>query len=232
MAGDPVLTVGLTMLTNLGWLAGRGYNIFRVGCEIIFDGKAGSVRGNLALVLWENHADPILTGREELGTPKLYATLPDAGFLEDKCTFAASWEGFRFAEFEVVNLKSGPIADPPPQYAAQGGLPLLCYRYHPKVGDWQNADIATMTMSTPGLAPPPVVHQQLKGEGRFAFSRLAGRICRRSTRTLRRLPACRCWNSAARSFRSRQASQISLRWSPFDSRVGPGYQRKKHSASP
>lgn len=168
LAGDPVLAVALTMLTNLGWLAGRGYNILRVSCEVIFDGAAGPVHGNLQLAMWENHADPILTGREELGTPKLFANLPNARFVGDRCDFAADWEGFRFAELEVDGLKQVPI-NPPKQYPAQGGLPLLCYRYHLVVGDWQKPGIAAMTRSTPGNAPAPVVREQLSGAGRYAF---------------------------------------------------------------
>jgi hypothetical protein len=119
--------------------------------------------------MWENHADPILTGREELGTPKLFANLPNARFMGDTCTFAADWEGFRFAEMEVSDLKAGEIVAPPPEYAGQGGLPLLCYRYHSSVGDWRKPDVATMTRSTPGNAPPPVIKEQLRGVGRFRF---------------------------------------------------------------
>jgi hypothetical protein len=169
LAAEPKINVMYSMLTNLGWLAGRGYNILKAQSEIIFDGEDGEVRGNLSWVLWESHADPIVTGRDELGTPKLYASLPDVRFIGNSCATSADWEGFRFFDMEVADIIPDARSTTFDSYAAQGGLPLLCYRYHSRVGAWETADIAVMTMSTPGLAPPPMVREQLRGEGKFRF---------------------------------------------------------------
>jgi hypothetical protein len=169
LAGAPTLNVTYAMLSNLGWLAGRGYNILKAQSEIVFEGDDGDVRGNLSWVLWENHADPIVTGRDELGTPKLYATLPDIRMVGNSASAAADWEGHRFFEIEAHDLVPDTQTTTFDSYAAQGGLPLLCYRYHARVGDWEAADIANMTMSTPGLAPAPVLREQLKGSGEFRF---------------------------------------------------------------
>ena len=62
--------------------------------------EKGVVEGNLLLVMWENHADPIITGREQLGYSKIFASIDDihtyGGVSKTELT---SW-GFRFLELE------------------------------------------------------------------------------------------------------------------------------------
>ena len=53
-------------------LAGHGYNLTGVSVPTRFHGEKGVVEGNLLLVMWENHADPIITGREQLGYSKIF----------------------------------------------------------------------------------------------------------------------------------------------------------------
>jgi Acetoacetate decarboxylase (ADC) len=60
--GQPALHVSMTYLTNIGWLAGRGYNILMVRIPAIFEGEQETVKGSFIPVLWENMTDPILTG--------------------------------------------------------------------------------------------------------------------------------------------------------------------------
>lgn len=102
--GDPVLTVSIAYLRNIGWLAGRGYNIVSVEFPIVFDGEEGRLTGKFTPVLWESLADPILTGREELGFSKLYAQIPERIILGNAYRASASWEGFRFFELEASDL--------------------------------------------------------------------------------------------------------------------------------
>ena len=47
------------------------------------------------MVLWENLTDPIITGREELGYPKIYGELPEPRHLNDTISCSASWLGTR-----------------------------------------------------------------------------------------------------------------------------------------
>lgn len=164
LLGEPLLEVHLMAQTNLGWLAGRGYNFLVLRIPVIFAGEQGEVQGNFTPVLWENMADPVLTGREELGSPKLFANIPSPAQLGDGYECSADWEGFRFFDMQVDSLK--PASAPP-----QPALPLLLYKYYSRTGDWQKADIAQMTKSHKGLAPPPVIHEHLVGNGRFEFQR-------------------------------------------------------------
>ena len=69
LSGEPVVTVAGCYLTEIEWLAGRGYNIVSITLPASFNGKQDHVTGDFMPVLWENLADPIITGREELGFP-------------------------------------------------------------------------------------------------------------------------------------------------------------------
>ena len=80
--GEPVVTVYANYQTDIEWLAGRGYNLLGVRFPATFNGQRDSVTGQLLTVLWENLADPIITGREELGVPKIYCELPEPNIPE------------------------------------------------------------------------------------------------------------------------------------------------------
>src|SRR5690606_10244591 len=73
--GEPIVTIEHTHLKDVDWLAGRSYSVLSVKVPARFHGKRDKARGPFVLVLWEDMADPILTGREELGFPKLYCEL-------------------------------------------------------------------------------------------------------------------------------------------------------------
>ncbi len=74
--GEPVLTAGITRMYDIGWLAGRSYNIVRLTLPVRFRDQGELLRGSFMPVLWESLADPIVTGRDELGHPKLWAEIP------------------------------------------------------------------------------------------------------------------------------------------------------------
>ena len=75
--GDPLVTIETHRLTDLHWLAGRGYNILTVKIPAEFKGKRDRAKGRLLVVMWEDLPDAILPGREELGYSKLYCELPE-----------------------------------------------------------------------------------------------------------------------------------------------------------
>jgi hypothetical protein len=162
LAAEPLLTVAVMKQTGLGWLAGRGYNIVALRIPVLCSTAAGETPFSFTPVLWENMSDPITTGREELGSPKLYANIPDPLPRDDGYDCSCDWDGFRFFHMKVRGLK--PVATPPPV-----GDPLLLYRYFSRVGDWEKPDIAQLTRAHKGEAPAPVVHDYKVGSGSFAF---------------------------------------------------------------
>ena len=99
--GEPVVTVEFMYIHNLQWLAGRGYNTLGVRFPVTVSTGEQSVRGPFLTVLWENLADPILTGREELGFAKLYCELPPPTGLPGITTCRASWDGHTFCELSL-----------------------------------------------------------------------------------------------------------------------------------
>ncbi|MFC1937994.1 acetoacetate decarboxylase family protein, partial [Chloroflexota bacterium] len=76
VGAEPVVTVEAAYMTNIDWLAGRGYNVLGVTFPAVFKGEKDHVSGNFLSVMWENLCDPIICGREEIGWSKIYAELP------------------------------------------------------------------------------------------------------------------------------------------------------------
>ncbi|WP_051854647.1 acetoacetate decarboxylase family protein [Streptomyces sp. NRRL B-1347] len=111
--GEPVVTVEYTELTDVPWLAGRGYDTFAVKLPVRFEGREDQVTGSFVAVVWENMADPIITGREELGYAKLFADLTSRPTGRDAHRCTASWDGHTFAELEferITEVRPEPAA--------------------------------------------------------------------------------------------------------------------------
>ncbi|WP_293857205.1 acetoacetate decarboxylase family protein [Sphingomonas sp. SCN 67-18] len=124
------LHVTFCYMTEIAWLAGRGYNTFGVTIPATYAGADRPVQGDLMLILWENMADPIISGREELGFSKLYCDLPPPMETPGHVVCRASWDGFGFAALRLEGL--GDPGEPPPPAAPSEGL--LHYKYVPRTG--------------------------------------------------------------------------------------------------
>jgi len=104
LEGPPVVTVAYSMNRDISWLAGGNYNIIAVSARATYKGQKDTVSGNYQLVLWENLATPILTGRELQGLPKIY------GEIDDHRTFNGTWKtalsnnGITMMEMEAKGL--------------------------------------------------------------------------------------------------------------------------------
>ena len=146
---EPNLIINFTYGTNIEWLAGRGYNTFGVSIPATYQGQRDTVEGEFLLVLWENMADPIITGREDLGFSKVYCELPEPQFISDDVICRASWDGCQFASIKLSNFKEvlpEALPEPPP---SEG---LLHYKYFPKTSAPGEADVAYATL-TPAETP-------------------------------------------------------------------------------
>lgn len=145
---------------NIEWLAGRGYNVFGVSVPATYCGQKGAVNGDLLFVLWENMADPIITGREELGFAKVYCELPEPQFMDDKVICRASWDGCQFASLKLSGLKEVPPQDMPEGPPSEG---MLHYKYIPKTSAPGEADAAYAVL-TPADYPNGKVDQAMLAE--------------------------------------------------------------------
>ena len=186
--GEPVVTVTVTFLTEIEWLAGRGYNTLGVSFPAEYAGKRDRARGPFLAVLWENLADPILTGREQLGFSKIYCAIPPPAVLNGETRCAAEWLGFTFMDMRLTDMETVPAAVE--GEAAADRIPAeqnqddaaeephamltgtLHYKYIPRTGEWGSAD-AEYAVLTPSATPNRRVTAQWNGKGRIRFHRAA-----------------------------------------------------------
>ena len=135
-----------------------------------YQGEQDTVHGDLLLVLWENMADPIITGRDDLGFAKVYCELPELQFIDDKVICRASWDGFEFVRFQLYGLKEVSSNDSifsPEELPSEG---LLHYKYLPKTSAPGEADVEYATL-TPADCPNTIVDKVMyadKAEGAFS----------------------------------------------------------------
>lgn len=160
----PFVIVTHKMHRNLPWLAGHGYNVTTFNVPAAYQGRTESVQGQYQLAIWENHADPILCGREQIGYAKIFADIEDMHTYRGVSAAALSSWGFRFLElqFDTAAQPEDPetlqaiLNDP----ENQG---LMHYKYIPHTGDgFSAADVSYVTLtpkrfqipeSTPALPP-------------------------------------------------------------------------------
>jgi hypothetical protein len=161
-ADDGEVTVQFRMLRDIPWLAGRGYNIASVLLSAVWTDSREA--GRFLAVLWESMADPIITGRDELGYPKLYADVSDLAWRRDErtATATASWDGFTFLELELKDLPSSDPCIP-----RRSDEPVFVYKYVPATGS-RGAD-ACYPVMTPGASGNRLPLETHRGSGSFTF---------------------------------------------------------------
>jgi hypothetical protein len=161
-AEDGEVTVQLRMLRDIPWLAGRGYNIASVLFSAVWADSHET--GRFLAVLWESMADPIITGRDELGYPKLYANVSDLAWRRDEgtATATASWDGFTFFELELRDLTGSDPCIP-----RRSDEPVFVYKYVPATGT-PGAD-ASYPVMTPGGSRSRLPLETYRGSGSFTF---------------------------------------------------------------
>ena len=152
---------------DIEWLAGRGYNIFGVSLPATSKGEKATVHGDLQLVLWENMADPIITGREELGFAKLYCDIPEPQLIDDEVICRASWDGCEFANLKLSGLQEVPVEDLPEGHTSDG---TLHYKYIPKTGAPGVADVEYAVL-TPAAYPNVKIDQTMIAQSASGYFR-------------------------------------------------------------
>jgi hypothetical protein len=170
LAGEPVVTVYASYMTEIEWLAGRGYNVLGVSFPATFRGERDQATGSFLTVLWENLADPIITGREELGYAKIYCELPEPAVLRGEWHAIAAWLGFKFLDIKVSQLRQQTVEEIADLAGAPTGDGVLHYKYVPRTGEWGTADVAYATL-TPAATPNRVIKKRWVGEGSVQFHR-------------------------------------------------------------
>lgn len=145
----PYVIINMNMLRNIAWLAGHGYNLTGVSVPVCFHGKQGDVEGSLLLVMWENHADPIITGREQLGYSKIFATIDDIHTYGTVSKTALTSWGFRFLELDFDSSVQPAYPD---ELKAVLNNPnskgIMHYKYIPHTGEgFTKADVECVCLN-------------------------------------------------------------------------------------
>lgn len=123
-----------TTLNKMDWLGGGGYRHFGLYIHNVqYTKKNGeTISGTYMPILFESLADPIVSGREELGMPKLYCTI-DIHRRHQSYRYQTGWQGATFGEIALDGLEE---VDPTAEKGTIGGEAddgILVYRYIPEV---------------------------------------------------------------------------------------------------
>ncbi|PLW86993.1 acetoacetate decarboxylase [Halioglobus japonicus] len=110
VAEVPVVRITYACNRDVDWLAGHGYNLVSVSVAAKFQGERDQLEGNYCLVMWEDLADPILTGRELQGIPKLFASIDEHQIDDGRWSTRAHHFNHTFLEMRVSGLRA-PTAE-------------------------------------------------------------------------------------------------------------------------
>lgn len=151
LRGETRVSVSCAWFRDLYWLAGRSYGILSIDFPVTYVGKDETIDGTFCPVIWEGRPDAIMTGREELGFPKMFAEFPDIDWDREKGTAScsASWMDFKFFDIALTDL----VEDQNPNKILPGSLggPQLYYKYMPRTSPFgrEGADVEYVTTGAP-----------------------------------------------------------------------------------
>ncbi len=165
---DAVITVVYACNKNIDWLAGHGYNLLGVNVSVIYKGEKETLTGTYTLVMWENLADPILTGRELQGIPKIYADIPEHTVSEGRWHTGASHFGSKIVDISINNLREPTAEEVQAGQQAQAGKNNpMGLRYMPGVSGFGHA------LNQPTTFPSEdIITEALVGEGQINWQQL------------------------------------------------------------
>jgi len=167
----PIVTVAYACNRQVDWLAGYGYNMISVTAASVYNGEQEKLEGDFSLVVWENLTDPILTGRELQGIPKIYADIEDHSIIADEWNSSASHFGHKFLDINITDL-SPSTAEEAEAYASlrEGKDNPMGWRYLPGVSGFGQAISepttfpSAMNISEAFVGTGKVEWQQMKWE--------------------------------------------------------------------
>ena len=131
-----------TTLGRMEWLGGSGYRhigLYVHGVE--YAKEDGSVvQGTYLPILFESLTDPIVSGREELGMPKLYTSV-DVYRRSSSYRIRTGWEGALWGNFLLEDLVEVDPSTTTGALSGEADAGILAYKYIPKTGR-ENKNVA------------------------------------------------------------------------------------------
>jgi hypothetical protein len=185
--GWTTATFSITRLENLQWLGGRGYSHFGLYIHnVAYSGEldprsagleAEGKLGDLLPVLFENMADPIVTGREELGFSKVFATLQETQ-TQGSYTLNAGWEGTNFCQLKLTDL----VAEQEP--VPLNEAPIYHHKVIPSSRSEGELDTEYTTVSQLKLEQGSMEERRKAGKAEIIFCKLKDEELERAFPTL------------------------------------------------
>ncbi|EAU32867.1 hypothetical protein ATEG_06323 [Aspergillus terreus NIH2624] len=128
-------TFSQTRLHNMDWLGGGGYRHLGLYIEGVQCKKSNGevVKGTYMPILFESLADPIVSGREELGMPKLYSAI-HGHERSQSYHLETSWEGAVWGRFHWEDLADVDVESEQGSITGEPSDGVLVHRYMPQVG--------------------------------------------------------------------------------------------------
>ncbi|KAL3472366.1 hypothetical protein BJX99DRAFT_272971 [Aspergillus californicus] len=124
-----------TTLNKMEWLGGSGYKhigLYVHGVEYVKD-DGSVVKGTYLPILFESLTDPIVSGREELGMPKLYTSV-DVYRRSNSYRIRTGWEGALWGNFVLEDLEEVDPSTVTGALSGEADAGILAYKYLPKSG--------------------------------------------------------------------------------------------------
>ncbi len=173
-------TLSCRTLDGMTWLGGGGYSLIMLELHAVAFTKHDGERviGSFVPLLLENLADPIITGREELGMPKVFSDIAVEA-TSDGAEVTMSWRGTVFGRMSVQGLRevvaSNGEAPPQPRQGPPAPVEVgqLSYRYVPAVGQHGKAD-AEYAVLVPKPDPASTSNVQVRTASESSFDFIAG----------------------------------------------------------
>lgn len=167
MLKDPTLTLA-SLRYEYGWtsndadkmgqcvLAGHGYNVTTFNVPVTYCGTNDEIKGQYQLAIWENHADPIICGREQLGYSKIYADITDICEEEDGTYAALSSWNFEFLKLHFkMDEKPDDLSEMQKVLFDEENEGIMHYKYIPHSEAGFNKDDVQYVTITPKTFPAP-----------------------------------------------------------------------------
>ncbi|KAF2102968.1 FAD/NAD(P)-binding domain-containing protein [Rhizodiscina lignyota] len=173
---DTVAEASFTFQTidNLSWLGHKGYELvmFQIHGVQVESRDGHFTKGSYIAVVLENLADPIVSGREELGWPKLYSEINfnhNAGVGGDLAV-ELSWRGVKWASFSWKQLRETENSHRPTPALQPGQEHMFVHKYIPATTDSPCKALADADYTV--LIPPTkskAEWQQVASDAGFEF---------------------------------------------------------------
>jgi acetoacetate decarboxylase len=140
-ADEPTVNIAFSFYDGVDFMAGKGYNVVFIVLAAKYQGKTDNLEGDYVLLILENDTVPIISGRELLGAPKIYADIPSPEILTDKgFRCEASLWGHLLLDLEFGPMKKQNLVIRKMAGRMLSGRPWMTHKYIPSLEGEPDAD--------------------------------------------------------------------------------------------